>query len=705
MRFYMNNKKIVSSIIVIVMILSMISNVNVFEAFAALEGGCGTTCKPNTVKWSLDEESGVMTITGESMMLNFGSTAPGWDEYRDLIKKIVIKNGVENIGDFAFKYCKNLKSVVIENGVTRIGSRAFIGCRALESVSIPDSITKIDDNAFHGCISLDASKLNIPEGAIIGEGAFNTQGSYEIMRKTKELLSDYFDKLIVTNDTEKAVLSKEMYNLMQQEGLTSSAYFLEFTKINATTDNAGSIVATVAIHHNIENENITVTKQIDKLIVEENNTIQNSTAQPEVSVQPTNEVTIQPEATIQPTTEVTTQPTNNTEQSKETENVFVKEEAIVDNYKVTIGDNYITIGWIVVKGATGYKISVLKNGQWSLIKDSSTPCFRYNNIELGLTYSFAIRAYNKTGDVIVLADEYKMITVPTTKKETTTNETTTNETTKQPSNSTGSKSGNSTGSQPSNSTGSQLGNNTGSQPGNSTGSQPSKDTEQKVEESLKLDPSKEPETTDEPEVTKEPEKAEEPTKEPTKKPETVFVKKEAKVKKVKTKVDNTAINIGWSKVEGATGYRIFVLKNGKWTKVKDTNNTSYKVNNLKQGTSYKFAIRAYNKSDDKVIWADEYKTINSFTKPVQVTKFTIKSKSKTAVSTTWKKTTGASGYRLYIEKNGKWVKVGTIKGNNYTFKGLKKNTKYKFAVKAYKTDGKNTVFADKCTILNIKTSK
>ena len=39
------------------------------------------------------------------------------------------------------------------------------------------------------------------------------------------------------------------------------------------------------------------------------------------------------------------------------------------------------------------------------------------------------------------------------------------------------------------------------------------------------------------------------------------------------------------------------------------------------------------------------------------------------------------------------------------FKGLKKNTKYKFAVKAYKTDGKNTVFADKCTILNIKTSK
>lgn len=505
MRFYMNNKKIVSSIIVIVMILSMISNVNVFEAFAALEGGCGTTCKPNTVKWSLDEESGVMTITGESMMLNFGSTAPGWDEYRDLIKKIVIKNGVENIGDFAFKYCKNLKSVVIENGVTAIGSRAFLACRALESVSIPESITKIGDNAFYGCISLDASKLSIPNGALIGEGAFNTQGSYEIMRITKELLSDYFDKLIVTNDTEKAVLSKEMYNLMQQEGLTSSAYFLEFTKINATTDNAGSIVATVAIHHNIENENITVTKQIDKLIVEENNTIQNSTAQPEVSVQPTNEVTIQPEATIQPTTEVTTQPTNNTEQSKETENVFVKEEAIVDNYKVTIGDNYITIGWIVVKGATGY--------------------------------------------------------------------------------------------------------------------------------------------------------------------------------------------------------RIFVLKNGKWTKVKDTNNTSYKVNNLKQGTSYKFAIRAYNKSDDKVIWADEYKTINSFTKPVQVTKFTIKSKSKTAVSTTWKKTTGASGYRLYMENNGKWVKVGTIKGNNYTFKGLKKNTKYKFAVKAYKTDGKNTVFADKCTILNIKTSK
>lgn len=58
-----------------------------------------------------------------------------------------------------------------------------------------------------------------------------------------------------------------------------------------------------------------------------------------------------------------------------------------------------------------------------------------------------------------------------------------------------------------------------------------------------------------------------------------------------------------------------------------------------------------------------------------------------------------------MAKKKKWIKVGTVKGNSYTFKGLKKNTKYNFAVKAYKTGGKTTVYADKCTTLNVKKKK
>ena len=58
---------------------------------------------------------------------------------------------------------------------------------------------------------------------------------------------------------------------------------------------------------------------------------------------------------------------------------------------------------------------------------------------------------------------------------------------------------------------------------------------------------------------------------------------------------------------------------------------------------------------------------------------------KSPSRTTWKKTTGATSYNVYKVVGKKWVKVATVKGTSYTFKGLKKNTTYKFAVKAYKS--------------------
>ena len=234
MSFNRRNKKIVSSIISLIIVISMIVSVNVVEAFAALGGDCGVTCKPNTVSWSLDENTGVFTVSGEGEMYNYGSTVSGWDNYRDLIKQVIIKSGVNDIGDVSFKNCRNLKSVVIENGVKRIGTRAFIGCRALESVTIPDSVTEIEKMAFYGCISLDVNSLNIPQGTTVGEDALNTAGSYEILIKTKNILIDYFDKLKVDNNTTKEKIIIEMDKVVKAAGGEAETLFDHFNKINAT---------------------------------------------------------------------------------------------------------------------------------------------------------------------------------------------------------------------------------------------------------------------------------------------------------------------------------------------------------------------------------------------------------------------------------------------------------------------------------------
>ncbi len=80
-------------------------------------------------------------------------------------------------------------------------------------------------------------------------------------------------------------------------------------------------------------------------------------------------------------------------------------------------------------------------------------------------------------------------------------------------------------------------------------------------------------------------------------------------------------------------------------------------------------------------------------------KVTLKSssKSKTAIRLNWKKATGASGYQIqrYNTSTKKWETVKTItSGSTLTYKqtGLKKDTAYKYRVRAYKTINGNKYY-------------
>ena len=86
-------------------------------------------------------------------MYYYESTAP-WLSQREIIKKVVIEDGVTSIGDGAFYECSRLTSVTIPNSVTSIGSSAFSGCSGLTSAIIPNSVTSIGEEAFRGCSGL-----------------------------------------------------------------------------------------------------------------------------------------------------------------------------------------------------------------------------------------------------------------------------------------------------------------------------------------------------------------------------------------------------------------------------------------------------------------------------------------------------------------------------------------------------------------------
>ena len=167
----------------------------------------------------------------------------------------------------------------------------------------------------------------------------------------------------------------------------------------------------------------------------------------------------------------------------------------------------------------------------------------------------------------------------------------------------------------------------------------------------------------------------------------------------------SSIKAKWTKISGIDGYRLFKKTSSGYKNVKDLSSyiTEYTFDKLSSGTSYTFAIKAYKKINNSTIYSAEYPVLSTFTRPAKVTGFAKKSVGKTSVSTKWKATKGATGYRMYIYKNKKWTQVATVKGTSYTFKNLKGRTKYKFAVIAYKTVNKTTAAASSYPTITVTT--
>lgn len=110
------------------------------------------------VKWQYDSKNDTVTVYGSGNMKNFNNGDDGqrWDEiYKgtgerpgNRATKVVIENGITNIGNNAFRGLGALQSVTIPASVTSIGTSAFEGCSSLSTVVLPSNLKSIGANAF-----------------------------------------------------------------------------------------------------------------------------------------------------------------------------------------------------------------------------------------------------------------------------------------------------------------------------------------------------------------------------------------------------------------------------------------------------------------------------------------------------------------------------------------------------------------------------
>ena len=180
--------------------------------------------------------------------------------------------------------------------------------------------------------------------------------------------------------------------------------------------------------------------------------------------------------------------------------------------------------------------------------------------------------------------------------------------------------------------------------------------------------------------------------------------------KVKTK-DSTSITLQWNKNSNASGYIIEIYNGKAWSqlaKITSNNTLVCKVTKLSASKTYKYRIKAYKTEGKSTAYSANSATLSVNTNPSNMSGFKAKSTAKTSVTLQWKKNTSATGYEIQKWNGKKWVSAAKVTKNSTvtsTVKNLKKNTSYKFRIRAYKTIGKATQYSSWSGTLTVRTKK
>ncbi len=135
------------------------------DSEATISGTCG-----NNLIWTLTSD-GTLTISGTGYMDDYDTEPLPWSNYTKNVKRIIISDGVESIGSYAFSDCDNVSGdLVLPNTVEYISSGAFKECH-FSSIDLPDNIDRIEDYAFYGCKSIIKNGLP-PSVRRVGNNAF-----------------------------------------------------------------------------------------------------------------------------------------------------------------------------------------------------------------------------------------------------------------------------------------------------------------------------------------------------------------------------------------------------------------------------------------------------------------------------------------------------------------------------------------------------
>ena len=93
-----------------------------------------------------------------------------WGDYAESITKVVIEEGIHDIGQMAFYELPNLREVVLPESIVEIRNYAFKNCKSLTTINL-DGVDFIREGAFYGCSALE--NVTFAKNVVIEDWAFS----------------------------------------------------------------------------------------------------------------------------------------------------------------------------------------------------------------------------------------------------------------------------------------------------------------------------------------------------------------------------------------------------------------------------------------------------------------------------------------------------------------------------------------------------
>lgn len=160
-----------------------------------------------------------------------------------------------------------------------------------------------------------------------------------------------------------------------------------------------------------------------------------------------------------------------------------------------------------------------------------------------------------------------------------------------------------------------------------------------------------------------------------------------------------SIRITWAKTDGADNYMLYraTSKNGRYKRIAKVtaSHLKYIDKKLKNKKTYYYKLRAAGNYSSKSVYSRYSTSVSA--KPVLAVPSSVKAVGYgyyNKAKITWKKSSGATGYRIYraTSKKGRYKRVKTVSSaaRSYINKGLTSKAVYYYKVYAIKKAGRTT---------------